>query len=266
MFCRVVSISQPDLQCSKRYTCSVVLTDEHVFRLPFSQEQDIAFPKDASFNLSEDTSDGQCQRAEELLSILQYLLQRLLTTSKTDGDCVDNGIDESGYSEVVHMTRTLFKKKLSELDNSNAERNRSVVIAEMTDKLEAFQQHFTRAVLPYTREFKNILAALGCKQSYLSDDFVRIPIKELIQQELILFNDIQRALNNLNVLLIHTSTKGFFSITSSLTSSTGFETATEIHEECQRAISTIAMLISELNSMLCHEPMTPTSSLKCYSC
>ena len=216
-----------------------------------SKEKDFASTESATFDLSVDTSKAQCQRAEETLSFLQYQLRRLLTTSKTDEEVsVDNDIAESGISDVVTMTRMLFKELAELAYGSKAECNRSTVIADMTGRLDEYQQHFARAVIAHTREFKSVLAALECKRSYSLHDIVETPTKELIQQELVSLSDIQRALLNLNVLLIRTSRKDSSPLTTSLT---GFESATGMHEHCQRAITTTAMLIFQLNSTVSHE-------------
>ena len=108
-------------------------------------------------------------------------------------------------------------------------------------------------VLRQTREFKNVLATLESKLSSLSNNAVATHSKELIRQELESFSDIQRALTKLDVLLTHSSSKDFLPLTISLTSPTGFEIATRIHEECQRAIINITMLISQLNLTVCQK-------------
>ena len=133
-----------------------------------SDKQSSASTEPAAFDLSVDLLNEQCQRAEETLSSLQYLLQQISKTALTDENIsVDSDSNESGFLEVVKMTRTLFKE-LAELANgSKIERNRAMLIAEMTDKLEEYQQHFTPAVLRQTREFKSVLAALECKRSSL---------------------------------------------------------------------------------------------------
>ena len=216
-----------------------------------SIEKDFASTEAPAFDLSVNTSKAQCQRAEETLSFLQYQLRRLFTTSKTDEEAsVDNGSNESGVSELVNMIRTLFKELAELAYGSKAECNRSMVIAEMTDKLDEYRQKFTPAVLRQTGEFKSVLAALECKRSYSLHHIVGTPIKKLIKQELVSLSDIQRALLNLNVLLIRTSRKDSSPLTTSLT---GFESATGMHDQCQRAITTTAMLIFQLNSMVCHE-------------
>ena len=219
-----------------------------------SQKQDIASHNPATLDLSVDTLNAQCQRAEETLSSLRYLLRRLLTTSKTDEEVsVDNGSNESGISDVVNMTRTLFKE-LAELANGGkTERNRSMVIAEMTDKLDEYRQKFTSAVLRQTGEFKSILAAMECKRNSSSNDIVETPTKELIRQTLESFRDLQRSLTNLNVLLIRSSNKDSSSFTTSLTFPTNFESPTGIHEECQLAITALSTLIFQLNSTVCSE-------------
>lgn len=57
----------------------------------------------------------------------------------------------------------------------------------------------------------------------------------------------------MNVLLIHSLSNDFSQRTISQTSPTGIKSATEILEECQRAITTITHLIFQLNSMVCNE-------------
>ena len=142
------------------------------------------------------------------------------------------------------MTRMLFEELAGLANVSKVESNREMLLAQMADKLEKYQQRFTPAVLRQTREFKSVLEkALECKLISSSNDIAETPIKELIRQELESLCDLQRALTNLNVLLIHSLSNDSSPLTISQTSLTGFESATGILEKCQRAVTTIASLI-----------------------
>ena len=207
----------------------------------------------AAVNLSVDTLKAKCQRAEEMISFLQYLLQRLLMNG--DEFRVDNDSNESGLSpKVVQMTRTLFRD-LAELSNGGKnECNRAMVISEMTDRLEEFLQHFTPVVLRQTREFQSVLATLESKLNSSSTSTVVAvvaPINELIRHELEWLSDVKRGLTNLDFLLTHSSRKNSSPLSISLISPTDFALATEIREECQRAIMNITMLIFQINSTVC---------------
>ena len=217
----------------------------------FSKDQVIALPKAAAFDLSVKLR-AQSQRAEEMLSSLQYLLQRLLTNHEEVK--MDSETSLSSLPEVVQMTRTLFEELAGLANVSKIESNRAMLIAQMTDKLEKYQQRFTPAVVRQTRDFKSVLAkALECKLISSSNDIAETPNKELIRQELESLCDLQRALTNLNVLLIHSLSNDSSPLAISQTSPTGFESATGILEECQRAIVIIASLIFQLNSTMCNE-------------
>ena len=212
-----------------------------------NKEQE-ALSEAAALDWSADTSKAQCQKAEETLSSLQYLLQRLLTTSKNDEEFslrADNGCNKSCVAEILKLSRTLFKE-LAELANGRkAEPNCEMAIAEMTEKLEEFQQHFTPAVLRQTREFKSVLATLECKRNSASNDTVVTPF----QEELEYLSELQRVLTFLNFLIIRSSSKCSSSLNDFLTSPKGSEFKTSILEECQRSLLTITSLVLQLKSM-----------------
>ena len=220
-----------------------------------SQEQSVASPEASAFDLPVvNTLKAQCLRAEEMLSSLQYLLKRLLTTDKEV--CVDDGRNAAVSLEFVQMTQTLFKELADLFNGGKVENNRGIIIYEMIDKLEEYHKHFTPAVLLQTSEFKKVLAFLeGKLNSSSTSTVVEVvaPINELIRQELEWLCDVQRALTNLDVLIAHSSSKDSSPLIISLTSTTGFELATGIHEECQRAIINITMLIFQLNSTVCQK-------------
>ena len=218
----------------------------------FNKEQVSASLEAAAFDLSVNMLIAQCQRAEQTLSSLQYLLQRLLTNHEEVK--VDSETPLSSLPEVVKMTRTLFAELAGLANVSKVESNRAMLITQMTDKLEKYQQRFTPAVLRQTREFKSVLAkSLECQLISSSNDIAETPNKKLIRQELESLCDLQRALTNLNVLLMHSLSNDSSPLTISQTSPTGFESATGILEECQRAITTITSLIFQLNSTMCNE-------------
>ena len=200
---------------------------------------------DASvFNLSVDTPNAQYQRAVKIISSLQYLFQRLLAAGEEVS--LDNDSNESGcILEVAQMTatRTLFKQLAVLCGGSERDRNRAIVIKGMADILEDFLKHFTPAVLRQTKEFKSIIAALEIKPNAR----VETNIIEKIRLEIELFCDLQQALNNLDVLLAHSSCDESSSLTISLKNPTGFECAKSMHEECQGAMITVTMLINQLN-------------------
>lgn len=159
----------------------------------FSKDQLIVSPEAATFDLSVNMLRAECQRAEETLSSLQYLLKRLVANQEEVK--VDSETPLSSLPEVVKMTRTLFEELAGLANVRKVEGNNAVLITQMTDKLEKYQQSFTPAVLPQTREFKSVLEkALECELFSSSNDISETPIKELIRQELELFCNLQRAL------------------------------------------------------------------------
>ena len=220
-----------------------------------NQEQSVPSPEATAFDLSVvDTLKAQYLRAEEMLSSLQFLLNRLLTTDKEVS--VDNGSNAAVSLEVVQMTRTLFKELADLFNGGKVEHNSGMVISEMTDRLYKFLQHFTPVVLPQTSEFKSVLATMESKLNSSSTSTVVAivaPINELIRQELEWLSDVQRALTNLEILLTHSSSNDCSPLTISLNFPTGFELTTGIHEECQRAIINITVLIFQLNSTVCQK-------------
>ena len=62
-----------------------------------NKEQEVVSSDAAAFNLSVDTLKAECQRAEEMASSVQYLLQRLLVNGEDVR--VDDGSNESGLSK-----------------------------------------------------------------------------------------------------------------------------------------------------------------------